>query len=367
MIQRDASQLEEGWRDTISPLTKCWRSIIATFIISAALGVALSYAFPPRYIASSSLLPPQQQGGAASALASLGALSSLAGGAGGLKAPADQMVALMQSATVSNRIIEKFNLKSVYEESLSQDARATLAKRVVINAGKKDGLIRIDVEDTDPKRAADISNYYAEELRRMTSLLAISEAQQRRVFFEKRLEETKSALIAAQISLQSSGFNRGALQAEPKAAAETFAKLKAELTIAEVRLQALSGTMAESSIELRNQSNLVRALRQQVALAEAGSSQGNESAGYIGKYRDFKYQEMLFEMFARQYELARVDEGREGALIQVVDTATPPERKFWPKRSIFGLTAGVGALTFYVLWLLIRARLWPSSRRYGTS
>jgi uncharacterized protein involved in exopolysaccharide biosynthesis len=344
--------------DVLAPIAQRWRSVLLVPVLAGALGVAGSYLVAPRYMASVSLLPPQQQGGAASALASVSAISSLAGSlGGGFKSPADQMVALMQSNTVSHRLIEQFSLKEVYDEALLQDARATLAKRVAISAGKKDGLIRVDVEDTDPARAAAIANQYVEELRRITAHLAITEAQQRRVFYEKRLAESQKALTAAQVALQSSGFNRGALQVEPKAAAETFAKLKAELTLAEVRLAAMRSNMADTSAEVRQQLSVLSALRQQVGALEADQAGQSGSPGYISRYREYKYQEMLFEMFARQYELARVDESREAALIQVVDAATPPERKVWPKRSLFGAAAGVGALVAYLLWILLGSRL----------
>src|SRR5574337_890132 len=70
------------------------------------------------------------------------------------------------------------------------------------------------------------------------------------------------------------------------------------------------------------------------------------SPDYVSKYREFKYEETLFEIYARQYESSRADEPREGALIQVVDPASPPERKSKPKRA---LTAAIAALVVFVL------------------
>jgi uncharacterized protein involved in exopolysaccharide biosynthesis len=89
----------------------------------------------------------------------------------------------------------------------------------------------------------------------------------------------------------------------------------------------------------------------------ARSERATDSAGgpdYISKYREFKYQETLFELFARQYEVARVDESREGALIQVVDTANLPEKKSRPKRLLLSASAGLLALLVTAAVLVVR-------------
>ena len=326
----------------LSSLKGRWPSLLATTLLAGAVGYGASFAVTPTFQSTNTFLPPQQQqGGAAGALASLGALSGLLGGGAGLKTPSDQYVALMQSVTVSDRLIRKFDLLKVYDVDLMQDARKKLLKRAQITVGKKDGLIRVEVEDDNAQRAAAMANEYVEELRLMTSRLAVTEAQQRRLFFERMLEETKGHLVAAQIGLEGSGFGAGALKAEPKAAAESYAKLRAELTLAKVRLQVLRGSLADTAPEVVQQLATVQALGGQVGQLESSQSGDHGGPDYVGKYREFKYQETLFDLFARQYELARVDESREGALIQVVDEAVPAERKFGPRRSIF---AGVAAL-----------------------
>ena len=317
-----------------------------------ALGVSLLIA--PTFTATTSLMPPQQsQSGAASALASLGSLASLAGGAAAVGNSGDRYLALMQSVTLSDRIVDQFKLMEVYDVVFRVEARKELAANVRISLGKKDGLITVDVDDKSPQRAADIANRYVDELRRITSTLAVTEAQQRRVFFERQLQQSKDRLVLAQQALQASGFNAGALKAEPKAAAEGYARLKAEATATEVRLQTLRGSLADDTPEVRQQKTALAALREQLSRAE----QATDTSGgpdYIGKYREFKYQETLFELYARQFELARVDESREGALIQVVDPATPPEKKSKPKRATIALGSMLGAALLLSAWVLLR-------------
>ena len=330
---------EIGLWELLQILGEHWKLIVAGTLLAGAGAFGIASLIAPTFTARTTLLPPQQQQSAASAaLSQLGALGGLAGGA--VKSPAEQYVALLESVTVADRIIDAYKLLEVYDEKYRQDARKELKSNVRIAAGKKDGMLSIEVDDHDPQRAAAMANSYVEGLRQLTSTLAVSEAQQRRVFFEQQLEQTKDKLTKAQVALQSSGFSQGALKAEPKAAAEGYARLRAEATGAEVRLQSMRRMLAEGAPELLQQQATLAALRDQLARVEQRDTAGNDS-GYVGKYREFKYQETLFELFARQYELARVDESREGGLIQVVDVATPPERKSKPKRSLIALTAAL--------------------------
>jgi uncharacterized protein involved in exopolysaccharide biosynthesis len=320
-------------------------ALLALLVVSAGLGYAASFLVAPAYTSSTSMLPPQQQQSAtASALASLGALAGLGGAQGGVKSAGDQYVALMQSNTVSDRIIEAFGLQQAYEARYLVDARQELARNVRFSVGRKDGMIVIEVDDTDPKRAASMANRYVDELRRLTGTLAVSEAQQRRAFFEQLLLATKDKLIAAQLALQSSGFSQGALRAEPKAAADGYAKLRAEVMAAEVRLRGLRSSLADNTPEVRQQQVTLQSLQAELARTERAAP-ANEGPGYVALYREFKYQETLFDLFARQYELARVDESREGALIQVVDKASPAEKASRPRRARMAAAgAAFGAL-----------------------
>jgi len=321
------------------PLAEHWKLLLIGPIVAGLIAYGVAFLIPATYTARTTFLPPQQQQSAASAmLSSLGSLAGLAGGAGSLRTPADQYVALMQSTTVSDRMVDQFKLMEIYKKKYRVDARKDLANNVHFTVGKKDGLITVEVDDESPQRSAEMANRLVDELRRMTDTIAVSEAQLRRKFFDLQLQQTKDKLVLAQQALQASGFTQGALKAEPRSAAENYARLKAEGTAAEVRLQTLRGTLSDTSAEVQQQQNTVAALRGQLArLEQTADAKGGPD--YISKYREFKYQETLFDLFAKQYELARVDESREGALIQVVDAAMPPERKSKPQRAIIALTA----------------------------
>ena len=347
--------------DLLVPLVERWKSLIVLPLLAGSLALGASYLVAPTYTGRTSFLPPQQSPSSAAAIVGqLGALTSLAGG-GAAKSTADQYVALMESVSVADRILDRFELLKLYELEYRVDARKRLAKNVRIWVGVKDGLITVEADDTDPQRAADMANAYLSELKRTTSELALTEAQQRRVFFQAQLAQTNEALTKAQLALQSSGFSPGALKAEPKAAAESYARLRAEVTAAEVRLQTLRRGLADTAPEVQQQLTLLSALRSQVGRAESSAREDDSNPGYVSKYREFKYQETLFDLFSRQFELARVDEAREGALIQVVDVALKPERKSRPRRGLVAIGAWAASLFIMIMVLTLRASVLRAS------
>jgi uncharacterized protein involved in exopolysaccharide biosynthesis len=333
-----------------------WKPLVGVSIAVGVVALGVSFLIPPTYTARTMFLPPQQpQSAAASALASLGALSSLAGGSlGGVKTTADQYVSLMQSVNVQDRLVDRFKLMSEYDAKYRFQARKDLSDNVRITLGKKDGLITVEADGSSPQLAADLANAHVAELRRLTAELALTEAQQRRAFFEAELKKTRDQLARAQQELQQSGFNPGAIKTEPRAAAEAYARIKAETTAAEVKLQTLRRSLAESSAEVQQQQALVAALRTQLSKLETADRPEASDAGYIGRYREYKYQESLFELFARQFEAARLDESREAGLIQVVDPATPPEHKSKPKRAFIAIGASLAAALLFAIGLVFR-------------
>lgn len=338
-------------------LSAMWRRpllMVGVPLLASAVALGGSYLVQPTFTARVSFLPPQQQqSGAAGALASLGALAGIASSVSA-RNTGDQYLALVQSTTVADRMVERFDLIQRYEKQYRVDARKALTENTRVALGRKDGLISLEVDDHDPKTAASMATAYVEELRALTAGLALTEAQQRRAFFERQLKQVREKLTEAQRALSATGVNMGALKAEPKATAEGLAKLKAELTTAEVKLQVLRQAMSDNAAEVLAQSGLVSALRAEMA-KQGRNEEPAEQGSYITAYRDYKYQEALFDQIARQYEIARIDESRDGGQLQLVDKAEVPERKTKPKRSIFMLVAF--GLAFFICAGVVAARV----------
>jgi uncharacterized protein involved in exopolysaccharide biosynthesis len=322
----------------------------------AALGI--TFAIPPTFTAKTQFLPPQQQQSSASALLqSLGAMGGLASAAaGGIKNPADQYIGFLKSTTIQNSLVDRFKLQDRYEAKFKVDARNALQANTKIAAGK-DGIISLEVDDKDPQFAAELANAYVEELRKLMGRLSLTEAQLRRSFFEGKLKEAREALSQADLELRATGINASTLKSSPAAAVEVVARVRAGIVAQEVKIAAMRGYLTESAPEVKQAMVELSALRGQLVSAEKAEPQVAGQSNYVERYRNFKYQETLYELFAKQYELARVDEGREGAVVQVVDAAQPPERKTKPKKALIAIMATLAAGFALLLFVFVRQAL----------
>jgi tyrosine-protein kinase Etk/Wzc len=329
-----------------------------------AVALIVTLLIPKRYTATITVLPPQQGSSLSSALLSqvgnLGALGSLAGGSLGLKNPADMTIALLKSRSVEDAMIQRFDLMKLYKEKRLSDARKSLENRTSIDSNIKDGLIRIEIEDRDPKRAFDMANAYVDEYQKFSQHLAIGEAGQRRLFFEHQLVGAKNDLAGAEEALKASQQKSGMIQldSQAKALIESVAALRAEITAKEVEISSLSLSETSNNPDIRMAREQLAALQSQ--LRRIGGTQSAEDSDlivprgkipeagmdYVRKLRDVKYNEMIFEILAKQFEVAKIDEAREGAIIQVVDPAVPPDKKSFPKISLI-----VPSVTF--AWILL--------------
>lgn len=350
------------------------------FIIRITIGLGLtaliiSLFLPKRYTALTTVLPPQQSSSLSSALMSqignLGSLGALAGSSMGLKNPNDMYVAMFKSRTVEDAMIQRFDLMKEYRQKYMSTARKAFESHATVENGAKDNLIHISVEDKDPKRAAEMANAYVEEYRELSQHLAISEASQRRLFFEQQLEQAKDNLANAEEALKETQQKTGMIQLDSQARAliESAAGLRAQITAKEVQLQGMRTYGTSENADVVQTQQELESLRTQ--LAKLGGNADDSSAGlimprgqvpqagieYVRKLRDVKYNETIFEILARQFEMAKLDEAKEGALIQVVDPAIVPDYKSSPKRGLITIAAAVAGLFIGIFVALFREGL----------
>ena len=334
------------------------RLLVLGPLAAGLLALAYSFTIPPTFTATTKFMPPQQQqSGAATMLASLGALGGLAG-AVGIKHPADQYVAFLNSNRVHDALVDRFKLMERFQTKSREDARNAVRGSVQIASGK-DGLITIDTSDKDPAYAAQLANAYVEELGNLLNRLAVTEAQQRRLFFEKQLANAKDNLVKAEQALATSGVNSSVLKSTGAAVA-AVAQLKGQIAGQEIKLASMRGYLTESAPDFKQAQTELSAWRAQLASAEKAEPAARVNSGdgdYIATLRNFKYYETLFELFAKQYEVARIDESREGAVIQVLDAAQPPERKSKPKKAQMAMMTTLAAGFALLLFIFVRHAL----------
>ena len=345
-------------------------AIVTVAVAFAALVVALL--LPPIYTARASFLAPgsQQQSGSAAALAALGSLGGL-GGIGGLsaKTPDDLYVALLKSDSVLRGLDARFDLKKHYDVETHEALRRIVPGYIRVNADKKSGVISVEVDDKDKNFAADVANAHEAEVTKLLGRLAVSEAQLRRVFFEKQLQDTKENLVKAEQALRGVQEKSGVIVLDKQAEAliTNAALLRAQIAEREVQLKVLRTSSTEQNPAVIRLNSELNGLRTELARMESaqGGSPGSavdmpvgklpEAAiDYVRARRELKLQETLLESMVRQYEIAKLDEAKEGPTLQQVDIAQPPDHKAKPSRALIVIVSTLVALLAMSAWTVAR-------------
>ena len=357
-LQQAPKQRHRDLIDLLQVATANCRLLFFGSLGTGLASLAIVFLIPPTFTAKTTFIPPkQQQSSAAAALSDIGVLGGAAGAIAGIKNPADQYAAMLKSVTIADALASQFKLAERYDEQYREEIRKQLAKNTTVLLGVKDGLINIEVDDYDAQTSADIANAYVLELRKLLNRVALTEAQQRRIFYERMVDEAKSNMVKAENALKASGVDKEALKASPMAALEGVARLKAQISVQEVRMAAMRGYLAEGAPEFQQALTELAALRRQMLHAEKSEAPTQSSSDYVARFREFKYQEALFALYMRQLEMARVDEGREGAVIQVIDIAQKPERKSKPKNALVAVLSTLGGAMLLLLFVFSRSAM----------
>ena len=364
--------------DLLLVIAKHNRFIIKLTVSVAVLSVVYALLQPNIFTAKTVILPPQQgQSTASMLLGQLGGLAGLAGGAAGIKNPNDLHIGMLESQTIADVLIKRFNLQALWKAKTMEATRTALDGATNITSSKN-GFIIIEYSDKDPQFAATIANAYVEELDRLNSTLAVTEASRKRLFFEKQLKSVRTNLDAAENALKQTQERTGLIQLDKQGGAmiEAVANVRAQIAVKEVELAGMGAFATPQNPDYRQIQQVIVGLRAQLAKLEANSAGSDikvptgklpeTGLEFLRKTREFKYQETLFELLSKQFEIAKIDEAKDAALIQVVDKALVPEKKSNPKRALIVILATL--MTFFIGILLAffreaseRASLDPAS------
>jgi uncharacterized protein involved in exopolysaccharide biosynthesis len=344
--------------------------VIIKFALVGGLAMAL-IAFlliTPMYTAEAVFIAPQTSPGSAmsqmaSQLGSLGAL----GGLSGFKSMGDMYVGILGSRTIADEIIEQFNLQAYYKQKKLSDTEKLLKGRSKFNAGK-DTLVTVSVTDKNAEMAAKLTNAYVDSMRKKNGSLALTEASQRRLFFEEQLEREKNALANAEVDLKKTQEQTGMISplGQTQVVIQQITQLRAEIASREVQLGSLKQGATDENPQVVLLKTEIAGLRSELNRLQNDTDKqrpGNIqlptakvpelALDYVRKQREVKYHETLFELIAKQYETARMDEARDAPILQIVDRAVVPDRKSWPPRLLFilaglmlGAFAGAGWVFF---------------------
>ncbi|HUN87294.1 MAG TPA: Wzz/FepE/Etk N-terminal domain-containing protein [Terriglobales bacterium] len=353
-------------------LTREKKLVLQVTAAAALAAVIVSLIWPKMYTATTTILPPQQN---QSVLSSM--LGQLAGNQTldlrdlGVKSPGDVFVAMLKSRTVEDELVNRFDLRKVYDVKRYQDARKKLEKRSEIDP-EKEGLISIEVSDRDPKRAADIANAWVDALGNLNQHLALTEAAQRRAFYEQKLAGEREDLAKAELALKQIEQSTGLIQpeAQTRALIGAVADVRAQIAAREVQLQSMRSYATANNpdvqrverelAELRSQFSRLSQTESKSSTVTEGSLQvptghvAGASIEYLQAARELRYHESLYDFLSRQLEAARIDEAKNAVVVQVVDRAVVPERKSSPQRTLVVLITTILAFLLVSGFVLLR-------------
>ncbi len=219
-------------------------------------------------------------------------------------------------------------------------------------------MIAISVTDRDRNRAAQMANAYIEHLRSLTKTMAVTEASQRRLFYEDQLKNAKDNLVSAEFKFRQVQLRKGVIQpeAQGRAVIEEMAELDAQISAKQVELQAQRSFSTEQNPEVQLLARQLESMRQEQTRLQRGNVATGDAAmalrdlagsglDYLDAAHELAYRQTLFDLLVKQYDSARLDESKEAAIIQVVDSPVPPERRSSPRRLlIICLFAALGVL-----------------------
>ena len=332
-----------------------------TILLSALIGMllftGLVLLMQPVFTAKATILPPAQGQSSAALVSQLGSLAALTGlgSSGALKDPNDLYLAVLQSDTVQNGLINRLNLMSAYHVKKMGEARRRLTASSKF-VSEKGGLISITIKDGDAHRAAQIANAYVDELHDINSRLIIGEASLRRNFFTQQLALEKDRLTDAEIALQQTEESTGAISptGQTGVVISQVAALQGQIISREVQLDALRTSSTDQNPDVIRLSSEIEGLRRQMQNMESvqkGRKAGDisltsrslpqDQVAYMRKQRDVQYHTLIFDLIARQFEAARLDEAKASPVIQVLDPAEAPDRKSGPFRALWTLSGAV--------------------------
>jgi len=356
-VKTEYAEDEINLLDYLIVLAKRKKLIAYTTLGIMVLTAIYSLALPPVYRAETKIMPPQQssQGSMSQLLGQLGGGTGTVGlSTGVLKTPNDLYIAFLKTNSLLDRIIDRLDLMKLYKTKSRERARGALSGALDAKDDKKSGIINIAVTDKDPKMAARYANAFVEELKSFNKGLAIGEASQRRLFYEEQLGDEKKMLETAEEDLKAFQEKTGVLHIEQQAfvAINNIASVKAQIAAKEIELRVLRTYSTSNNPDVKKVEEAIKAMKDGVNNLQIKNKieydpimPSQEAPGvaleYLRKYRNVKFHAALYEFMLKQYEAAKIDEGKDATIIQVIDKAEPPERRFKPQRTRMVLIAGV--------------------------
>jgi len=316
-------------------------------VTAACSGVALgiSLLLQPMYTANSIVLPPKHRTDSGNALANLGALAGVAGSAIGARNSDDMYIRFITSDTVLDALIRQFDLRTRYKAKTMIDARLALKNHLQVTDDKKSGLIDLAGEDKDPVFAAALVNAVIPALRDLLDRIAVTDAQQSLLFLDQQIAQTRDKVSALENQLLDVQARSGirSIDGQTQEAIQQAATLRGQIVAMQVQIDSLATFATAENHDMKWAQSQLQGLQSKLAEVEGGrrdvtrgtgSNQNANALKNLRTYRELKYQQAILDNLTKQADIARLDEAKEGPLVQQIDRAQAPEKRSWPRRSL---------------------------------
>jgi uncharacterized protein involved in exopolysaccharide biosynthesis len=247
-----------------------------------------------------------------------------------------------------------------------QSSRSKLAEMTSVKVSRE-GVISVTAGAYEPKLAADIANFYVENLDRLNTTINVTDAGRTRQFLEGRAADAQSALRDAENRLKEyqSQSKAVVMEGQAKAAIEAAGKLEGQILAAEVQLKTLETFATQRNPDVIRLKEGIEEMRRQLKRMEYGRTTGNPRPGPGGAAADFsvplgsipttgvelarlireaKIQETIFTLLTQQLEQAKIGEAKDMPTVRILDRAVVPEWKTRPKVLQNVILAGVSSL-----------------------
>ncbi|MCE1187966.1 MAG: Wzz/FepE/Etk N-terminal domain-containing protein [Ignavibacteria bacterium] len=363
-------QKEKSFETLIIAIVKSKRFIITNTVIVTLAAIVIALMMDNWYTSTTSIVPSKKRN---SLLGDIGAslpgrIQDLSKTLGRLGGPSDESMSylmILQSRRALEAVAQKFDIRNVYHISPKkpiEDVLSELNDNVKFSV-EDEGNLTIKVTDKDPVRAAQMANYFVDQLNIISSELGTREASSNKNFLEKRCNDVKKELAAAEDSLRA--FNHKyhilSIDEQTKAGIKEAAELKSELTLQQIQLEVLKKMQGDNSMIIRSAEIKIEELEKRLTALKYGSNWGSGdnltqlvpafenvpdiAIKSIRLIREVEFKNRLFAYLMPVYEQTKIDEQKDMPICLVLDKAVPAQKKSSPHRSIIiGLAS---LLTFF--------------------
>jgi uncharacterized protein involved in exopolysaccharide biosynthesis len=368
---------EKEWHPlkTLAVLIRRWKLIALVCFITASGSLVLNFFVLPHWYTSTAVIMPPQDKSSFSGLGMLlsrvpdlqGGISRIASGLGGLSQSQYLFVVILNSTTVADSLLDKFNLQQVYGKEYRFLARRELHNHTEIDF-PPEGQIVVSVEAReDPELARDLAMEYFVQLNNILIDKGINTAGTKRQFLEQRLDEVKNRVEVLEDSLKTFQEDRNlVVPAEEPASIGELMMLPIKgnleiLALLEAEREAKSVELRVKRSKLTNSHPDITLLRKEIneldrTITKMESEMPQISLDFARLYRSLKVQEELLLLLASQYEETRINEADDTPSAVLLDVPQVPEYKSRPKRLLNTAIATAAALLLICAIIIIGER-----------